>query len=172
MSFPPYAYVPGGPWPHPVADPDGHSHGLTHPPTAPIDPDRWQSSQPFREAIALFNAGYYWEAHEVWERLWHAHERKGEIAELLKALIKLAAAGVKVREARPAGVRTHAERAHRAFQHLRERNPTHLLGLDLDQLARAARSIADNPPRDPQPHSPVSIVFPFRIDAIGMPDDR
>ena len=56
------------------------------------------------EGIALFNAGYYWEAHEAWEGLWHAHGRDGPTADVLKGLIKLAAAGVKVREGRPHGV--------------------------------------------------------------------
>ncbi|TGQ49534.1 DUF309 domain-containing protein, partial [Mesorhizobium sp. M1C.F.Ca.ET.210.01.1.1] len=26
----------------------------------------------FRWGIDLFNHGYYWEAHEAWEPLWHA----------------------------------------------------------------------------------------------------
>ena len=61
--------------------------------------------------IELFNAGYYWEAHEAWEGLWHAHGRRGATADLIKGLIKLAAAGVKVRERRPRGVITHSRRA-------------------------------------------------------------
>ena len=44
---------------------------------------------------ALFNARLFWEAHEAWERLWHAHGRRGPTADLLKALIKLAAAGAR-----------------------------------------------------------------------------
>ena len=32
----------------------------------------------------LFNAGYYWEAHEVWEGLWHAYGRRGATADVLK----------------------------------------------------------------------------------------
>src|SRR4051794_32984321 len=28
--FPPYAFVPGGPWPHPTSHPEGHSRGRPH----------------------------------------------------------------------------------------------------------------------------------------------
>ena len=49
----------------------------------------------------LLNHGFYWEAHEAWETLWHAAGRKGEIADFLKGLIKLAAAAVKAREGNP-----------------------------------------------------------------------
>ena len=64
------------------------------------------ASPMFRRGVALFNAGYYWEAHEAWEGLWHAYGRRGPTADVLKALIKLAAAGVKVREGQ------RARRAH------------------------------------------------------------
>lgn len=65
----------------------------------------------FRLAADLFNHGYYWEAHEVWESLWIAAGRRGAWALLLQGLIKLAAAGVKCREGRREGVRRHAVRA-------------------------------------------------------------
>ncbi len=69
-------------------------------------------------AIDLFNHGFYWEAHEAWEALWHAAGRKGAAADFLKGLIKLAAAGVKAREGRAAGVRQHAQRAEELFTHM------------------------------------------------------
>ena len=95
--FPPYSYVPGAGWPHPKSHPLGHSyHNIESRPLA-IDPARWRESQEYRSGIELFNAGYYWEAHEVWEGLWHAAGRSGDLADFFKALIKLAAAGVKLR---------------------------------------------------------------------------
>jgi hypothetical protein len=77
----------------------------------PLDEATWQSNEAWLHAADLFNHGYYWEAHEAWESLWHAAGRKGPTADLLKGLIKLAAAGVKAREGRPAGMRRHARRA-------------------------------------------------------------
>jgi hypothetical protein len=97
--------------PHPTSDPRGHSFGKHEPAVRPLDEATWRQNETWLFAIDLFNQGYYWEAHEAWESLWHACGRKGPTADLLKGLIKLAAAGVKAREARPLGVRRHAARA-------------------------------------------------------------
>ena len=64
----------------------------------PIVADGWALSPAYLRGVELFNAGYYWEAHESWEALWHAHGRRGPTAGVLQGLIKLAAAGVKIRE--------------------------------------------------------------------------
>jgi hypothetical protein len=156
-SFPPYAFVPGGPWPHPTGSPQGHSWGR-----------RGVGPASFERGTALFNAGFYWEAHEVWEALWHAEGRKGPTADLLKGLIKLAAAGVKVRERQPHGVVTHAQRAAALFRSLRAEGETQRLGLALDDLIGFAEQIAANPPQDPEPTGArVARVFTFRIEPLG-----
>lgn len=157
--FPPYAFVPGGTWPHPTGSPRGHSFGREQDAPAPIVAEDWRQSAAYLRGVALFNAGYYWEAHEAWEGLWHAHGRRGATADLLKALIKVAAAGVKVREGQPAGVATHARRAAALFDAVRAQAGGRLLGLDLEAWAATARRIAEDPPRDPQPGAPVSRVF-------------
>lgn len=108
--LPPYSYVPGHA-PHPVSDPQGHMHGEQHEQAEPLVPNAWQSSEEYRFGFDLFNHGFYWEAHEAWEALWHAAGRKGEVADILKGLIKLAAAAVKAREGNPRGVARHATRA-------------------------------------------------------------
>src|SRR5262245_57964835 len=113
--LPPYSYITGLS-PHPISDPRGHSFGHTEAPAKPLDSSSWQSNENYLYAIDLFNHGFYWEAHEAWESLWHAAERAGPTADFLKGLIKLAAAGVKAREGRAAGVRQHAERARELFQ--------------------------------------------------------
>ena len=71
---------------------------------------------PFRYGVDLFNHGYYWEAHEAWEGVWHACGRRGRLADFLKGLIHLAAAGVKSREGNLNGVVKHAERAKELFE--------------------------------------------------------
>jgi hypothetical protein len=86
-------------------------HGHLPVAVAPLDPQNWQASETYRYAIDLFNHGYYWEAHESWESLWHAAGRRGPIATWLKALIKLAAAAVKLREGNARGATRHAQRA-------------------------------------------------------------
>jgi hypothetical protein len=123
------------------------------------------SSPQFQRGVALFNAGYYWEAHEVWEGLWHAYGRKGVLADVIKALIKLAAAGVKVCECQDHGVRTHARRAAELFASSRSAGASHQLGLNLDEWADRCRQIAEDPPRDPGPiGTPVVRVFAFQSE--------
>lgn len=163
-DLPPYAFVPGRPWPHPTGDPRGHSFRSGPESPAPVERDDWPASPAYRRGIALFNAGYYWEAHESWEGLWHAHGRRGPTADLLKGLIKLAAAGVKVRQGQRHGVVTHAARAHALFESVRAAGFIQHLGLNLADLAKVAAEIADRPPscRD-DPNGPVFRVFAFEI---------
>jgi predicted metal-dependent hydrolase len=113
--FPSYAYVPGR-LPHPVSDPAGHSFHAPRQRPAPVDPNNWMTSREYLYGIDLFNHGYYWEAHEVWEGLWHACGRKGVTGDFLKGLIRLAAAGVKAREGKPEGIRSHAGKARQLFE--------------------------------------------------------
>jgi predicted metal-dependent hydrolase len=110
-AFPPYTYVPGSGTPHPVSDPRGHMHGHSEPKVTPLDPKNWRDNETYLYAVDLFNHGYYWEAHEAWESLWHAAGHHGKMADFLKGLIKLAAAGVKELEHNQAGVNRHLTRA-------------------------------------------------------------
>jgi hypothetical protein len=163
--LPAYSFVPGGPWPHPTSSPHGHSFGHARSKVAPIDTKKTADSPPFRRGVALFNAGYYWEAHDAWESLWHAHGRRGVVADVIKALIKLAAAGVKVREGQEHGVRTHASRAAELFASALLDGQSHQLGLNLTQWLERCKQVAADPPRD---HGPigarVSRVFAFQIE--------
>jgi hypothetical protein len=163
--LPPYSYVPGGPWPHPISSPRGHWFGRRPPKVESDEAGQGPRSPAFLRGVELFNAGYYWEAHEVWEGLWHAHGRQGATADVLKGLIKLAAAGVKVREGQEHGVRTHARRAGETFAAARRQGGPLQLGLDLDQWIDRANHLADNPPSDRGvPDAPVFRVFAFQIE--------
>jgi hypothetical protein len=135
------------------------------PPACAIVADDWRSSGPYRRAIALFDAGYYWEAHEAWETLWHANGRRGATADVLKGLIKLAAAGVKVREGQPHGVITHARRASGLFAEAMRAQGQYQLGLDLRALEAISEQVATTPPTDPAPPGArVSRVFDFTLE--------
>jgi predicted metal-dependent hydrolase len=137
--LPAYAYTPGRD-PHPVRDPRGHSFGQ-HPATPDRpDPGRWRESHDYLRGLDLFNAGYYWEAHESWEGLWNACERDGPTARLLQGLIALAAAGVKLRQGIPVGARTHARRAKDLLDSVSPDTGRHM-GLDLTALSEAALAL-------------------------------
>ena len=120
--------------------------------------------------IDLFNHGYYWEAHEAWEALWHACERKPPEADFFKCLIKLAAAGVKAREGRLNGVTRHLARAIELLELLRVQLPpdaTRYFGLSLDELAlhltSAQPAIDSTSLAELTDPAAVKIVFPFQL---------
>jgi hypothetical protein len=152
--FPPYAYVPRR-FPHPTADPAGHSFGITPALPPGVEPDRWLECRPYLYGLDLFNWGYYWESHVAWESLWLACGRKGTVADFLKGLIKLAAAGVKALEGTPQGVKSHSSRAAelwRGLIHFMEKEPALFMGLRLRELIDVADMIHQggwpvNPPR-------------------------
>ena len=128
IALPPYSYIPGHDLPHPVNDPRGHSFGHASQPT-PVAPDvlsqlptnpasrRRTLAVPFTAssgwlyAVDLFNEGFYWESHEAWELFWNSLGRTTPGARFVQGLILLAAASVKIREGKPAGVARHAQRA-------------------------------------------------------------
>lgn len=165
--FPPYAYVPGR-FPHPTRDPAGHSFGVGPAACGPCDPGRWQQCRPYLLGLDWFNHGYYWEAHESWEAVWKACGRSGIAADFLKGLIKLAAAGVKAREGRPAGVRKHALRAGELFRQTAlgpGSQEARYFGLPLERLIRLAAEVADDPARFVATGpAAVEIVFPFTLE--------
>lgn len=168
-SFPPYTFVPGR-TPHPVRDPAGHMHGTQ--PSTPQVPDEWRDCAEYLWGIDLFNHGYYWEAHEAWEGLWQALGRRGSVADLLKGLIKLAAAGVKGHAGNAAGCRRHATRAAELFAGVEDSQISQQLGLDQLSLLSLATWLVETAPRaTPFPQQPMAghslTLHPRRC---GVPD--
>ncbi len=142
--LPPYAYRPGR-TPHPTRDPGGHRYRAPPVHVAPPDPRQWHACRPYLYGVDLFNHGYYWEAHEAWESLWHACGRSGVTADFLRALIRLAAAGFKERERRAIGRRRHATAAADLFRSVAARlGPGHAryFGVSLAALAESAEAAA------------------------------
>ena len=165
-ELPPYTYVPGLA-PHPLRDPEGHSYGHAEESVDAPDIDRPEDSPQFLRGVALFNAGYYWEAHEAWEGLWLAAGRTTPLARFLKGLIKLAAAGVKVREGVPSGVERHANRAAELFDGAVDTFPERrVLGLDPGGLSAFARRVAAVPPTCEQRDSVPRVVFDLQLRSV------
>lgn len=81
-AFPPYAHRLGT-TPHPRRDPRGHSYGRPEPERLPFDPSRARSDAEWNRAIELFDAGYHWEAHELFEARW-----RGTVAPPVRALLR------------------------------------------------------------------------------------
>jgi len=160
LAFPPYSYVTGK-FPHPIRDPQGHLYGHPQRAVARLDPAEWRQCESYRFGIDLFNHGFYWEAHEAWEGVWHAVQRTGDVADFLKGLIKLAAAGVKAREGRAEGVRRHATRARELFLAVSDGNPDAFAGLSLSTLTRLCDMLSAAPQKYlNSSDQPVVVVLP------------
>ena len=115
-------------------------------------------SPPFLLGVDLFNHGYYWEAHEVWEGLWRTIDRSDPRSAFLQGLIHLAAAGVKVREGQPAGVRSHGRLAFHHFRraHASFRPDPSCARTDGRSDRRQGRRVAVK-------EAVVAVVFPFPL---------
>ena len=158
--FPKYAFVPGV-HPHPVSDSAGHLFGSVRPELSG-DAAEPKFREEFLFGVDLFNAGYYWEAHEAWECLWIACGRKGQRARLLQGLIKLAAAGVKCRTGNGVGVGRHASRAVELLSESRELAKD--FGIqNLDEVIQFAREIVDSPIIDTTETRNGRVVLPMRL---------
>jgi len=119
--------------------------------------------------IDLFNFGYYWEAHEVWEDLWREAERASPLRLAFKGLILLAAAGVKIREGKSAAAAKHAGRAAALLRSVENQPDEFLaraLGMPIDRLAVEAGKIGVNVPLVPMSER-VRPVFPFVLGPVA-----
>lgn len=133
---PAYPYRRG--LPHPTRDPQGHSYGAEEPHPPPIDPARWHESDDYLYAVDLYHEGYFWEAHEAWEGLWHAAGRDTTAQGcFIRGLIRLAAAQLKLQAGMPRGVCSHSRAAYALTENAEMRvSPPdgHYLGVDLADL--------------------------------------
>jgi hypothetical protein len=73
-------------------DPAGHSYGLPEPEVSSFPPAAWADCEDYLFGVDLFNQRYYWEAHEAWERVWHACDKARTQGLFVQGLIQVAAA--------------------------------------------------------------------------------
>ena len=174
-SFPPYSYLPGR-GPHPVRDSTVHSY---HVEPIPVAAEASLDSDLFFWGLDLFNHGYYWEAHEAWEGLWQVADREGPLRMLLKGLIMLSAAGVKIRERKHLAAATHARRAAALLRRLMK-VPDRAFERALGMLPATLAEMPKRPLKFPLIYrrrrldslNPCSISFSDQIRAGGGADRR
>jgi len=169
-EMPAYTFVPGTDTPHPIRDPKGHSYNQKSKPNRGLSADNWAEHRNYLLAMDYFNFGYYWEAHEEWDRLWKVTGADSSPGRFLKGLIKLSAAGVKVREGSIHGVRRHAASAGEVFADVAaEIEDDFYCGLEFTVLQFAAdRSAQIRYQIDTKPGIPVR-VFPFILQPEPLP---
>jgi len=137
-AFPPYRYVPGQA-PHPFAHEGGWGYGSERPVPPYHAPEHWQQSRAYLFGCDLFNADYWWEAHETWEELWHvAKPRDARWDHLLKGLIQLAACSLNRERAVHGGAKRLLQSACTTLQRAHTPNGPNF-GLDLPALITQAQ---------------------------------
>lgn len=132
--LPEYVFIPGVN-PHPKKE-GGHMEGQDDPMALPLDVNHPEESKFLRYALDLFNYEYYWESHVYFEALWNAHARRGSVADFLKAMIKLGAAGVKLKINQRASALDHFLRAKELFLLVEINEGTLFLGFNLKEIIR------------------------------------
>lgn len=107
MPFPSYRFVPGK-FPHPVANPEGHSYrepGEPEPHVPFYPPEQWRKSEDYLFGCDLYNHAYWWEAHEAWEGLWHVVPKPSVQRSFLQGLIQVTAGHMQVHLGKIDGVK-------------------------------------------------------------------
>ncbi|MGH7256932.1 MAG: DUF309 domain-containing protein [Nitrospiraceae bacterium] len=108
-ALPPYAYIPGQ-TPRPGRGQDNRfPEGFEGNPAFPHG--RWYDSDEYRYGIDLLNFGFWWESHEVFEKLWHVVGPRSSEGNFFQALIQLAAAQLKRRMGNNAAAKRLASKA-------------------------------------------------------------
>lgn len=105
-----------GRFPHPSAHPEGHSYrapGEAEPVVEFVSPERWRTCADYLFGCDLYNHGYWWEAHEAWEGLWHVVPKPSVQRSFLQGLIQVTAAQMQVHLGKAEGVRRLRESSRR-----------------------------------------------------------
>jgi hypothetical protein len=131
-------------------------------------PQAWTAEEErrrFHEGMWLFNCGQWFDAHEVWEDIWHM--AGGDRARFYQGLIQCAVTLEHVRRGNPRGVRSVWRLAQSKFAGL----PRVYRGVDIEALltgmARAIGPILDLPPQRFAPGLSRGQDLPF--DAADVP---
>ena len=150
--FPPYRFVPGGREPHPLME-GGYAHGRQPEPPPFRTAEKWRNNAAYLRGLDLFNRGWWWEAHEVWESYWHVVEGRDTVQhDLFKALIQLAACALQRERGSDAGAARLLFSAVKLLEGLQGgTGGARLCGLDLERLVGHAHQFLGEPTDDGAP---------------------
>ena len=140
MPLPPHRHMPGR-----NARPDEAFFGAVKAATpAETTSDGSAGNQAWRYGIRLFNAGFYWEAHEVLEPVWANAAPNSRERHLVQAVIHLANGMLKREMGAHNARRRIAELCRKAFAEAFPAGSGRLMGLDGEAALRAAADLVED----------------------------
>ncbi len=108
----------------------------------------WRQNETYLYGLKLYDAGFYWEAHEVWEPVWIRSPGNSRERLLVQGLIQLANACLKVVMGRPEAAARLLAIAHQKIVEA-SHGGSAMMGIQLRPLADAIadfdRRLAGNP---------------------------
>lgn len=144
VTLPPFACIPGKTPRHAPGAFDG-LHATVEP---GMSVDALASSNAFAAGFSFFDAGYFWEAHEVWEPVWLALPQKSTERQFVQALIQLANAELKLRMQRPRAARRLCAIALAHLAEAGRQGATQIMGQDVatvgDRIGECTRRAAED----------------------------
>ena len=131
LPLPAYAHRLGV-TPHPRKHPEGHSCGAAEfCADEGLHSDNWRRCLLYLWGVDLFNRGYWWEAHEVWEALWKCSAPL--VGVYLQGLIQIGAACLKAEAGNPVGTERLVGKGRQRLERVCRAEPVYM-GLDLTVL--------------------------------------
>jgi hypothetical protein len=133
--FPKYRYIPKT-LPHPEIHPEGHSYGKKSAPEKFIPPEKWPLSETYLYGVDLFNHGYWWEAHEAWEKVWMTTPKHDNHGQFLQGIIQCSAALLKLYSGNQRGFEKLLEEGKKRLEFCLNQIPApqkHFMGLKLGE---------------------------------------
>jgi uncharacterized protein len=98
-------------------------------------PDQWRNCTAYLYGCDLYNHGYWWEAHEIWEDLWHQAARQPQPRlqhAFLQGLIQVAACAIKLEQHKSRGLAYLLTTSHRHLGRVIDHvGDDHYMGLPL-----------------------------------------
>jgi len=138
LAFPSYRHVPGR-TPHPRRHPTGHSFGRPEMSVVVFREDEWRKSSVYQFGIDLYNYGYWWECHEIFEAFWRAAGDGTPAGQCFRGLIQIAAGNLK----RQVGARQPALNLYQAGMSRLTVLGRRYMGIDLPQFIEKVRAYAE-----------------------------
>ena len=131
LPLPAYRYVPGkGPK-------DEARKDIPSVETEALPPDRWHENEAYLYGADLFHCGYFYEAHEIWEALWHKVGHQTRQGNFLKALIQTAALQLKLLLGDKKTAKRLGERALALLKKVADEEQEPYMGLPISKFSRS-----------------------------------